>query len=44
MKYASRNQPTMETLDNDLYRLIDEYSLGLLPPLVAKDVEEEPEL
>lgn len=43
MKYGSRNKPTMETLDNDLYRLIDEYSLGLLPPLVAKDAD-EPEL
>ena len=41
MKYAIRSQPTMETLDNDLYQFINEYSLGLLPPLVAKNIDEE---
>ena len=41
VKYAIRSQPTMETLDSDLYQFINEYSLGLLPPLVAKNTDEE---
>lgn len=40
LKYAIRTKPTMDTLDTDLYRFIDEYTLGLLPPLVARDEEE----
>lgn len=31
----------MDTLDSDLYRLLDEYTLGLLPPLRAESEEVE---
>ena len=41
LKYASRVKSTMDTLDGDLYRLLDEYTLGLLPPLRAEADEVE---
>lgn len=41
MKYGSRVSSTMDTLDVDLYRFLDEYTLGLLPPLRAEKDEEE---
>ena len=41
MKYGSRLTPTMETLDHDLYQLLDEFSLGLLPPLRVEEDEVE---
>ena len=41
MKYSSRVSSTMETLDSDLYRFLDEYTLGMLPPLRAETDESE---
>lgn len=41
LKYASRTVSTMDTLDSDLYRFLDEHSLGLLPPLQAEADEAE---
>ena len=31
----------MDTLDMDLYKFIDEYTLGLLPPLRGNNEEDE---
>ena len=41
LKYGSRTTSTMDTLDMDLYKFIDEYTLGLLPPLRGNNEEDE---
>ena len=41
MKYGARGVSSMETLDTDLYKFIDEYTLGLLPPLRNNNEEDE---
>lgn len=41
LKYGARGVSSMETLDTDLYKFIDEYTLGLLPPLRNNNEEDE---
>ena len=41
LKYAARGPTSMETLETDLYNILNEFTLGLLPPLRAEEEESE---